>query len=44
MATNWLSVGADGAYDQRSCYEAINRRQAKAAISPRRRGAHLAER
>jgi hypothetical protein len=29
-------VSADGAYDQRQCYDAINRVKAKAAIPPRR--------
>jgi len=29
-------VSADGAYDQRPCYEAIRRRQARAAIPPRK--------
>jgi hypothetical protein len=29
-------VSADGAYDQRKVYEAINKRQAQAAIPPRR--------
>ena len=29
-------VSADGAYDKRKCYEAINQRQAKAAIPPRK--------
>ena len=29
-------VSADGAYDQRSCYEAIRERQARAAIPPRK--------
>jgi len=30
-------VSGDGIYDQRKCYEAINRVQARAAIPPRRR-------
>jgi transposase len=30
-------VSADGAYDQRQCYDAIRERQAKAAIPPRKR-------
>lgn len=29
-------VSADGAYDQRKCYDAIHRRQAKATIPPRK--------
>lgn len=29
-------VSADGAYDQRKCYEALNRRQVRAAIPPRK--------
>lgn len=29
-------VSADGAYDQRDCYDAIKKRQAKAAIPPRK--------
>lgn len=33
-------VSADGGYDRRSCYEAIAKRDAKAAIPPRR-GAHI---
>ena len=29
-------VGADGAYDQRGCYEALNQHRARAAIPPRK--------
>jgi len=35
-----LQVSADGAYDQRKCYDAIHRRQAKATIL-RRKGAKI---
>ena len=37
-------VSADGGYDQRQCYTAIKERGARAAIPPRKGGAHLATR